>query len=104
MLQNLLPVFDSLADFQQIAIGGKAVRNLQYVTAVLGWKILPFPLDQPILVGPDIELLPKFGSTRVNNLVRYTEYAYEEVGALIVVLVFIYCCLDRGHSAFFSQR
>src|SRR5215475_13349260 len=89
MLQNLIPVFDSLADFQEIAIGEKAVRNLQYVTAVFGWKILPFPFDRPVSVGLDIELLPEFGSIREYNLVRQTEYADEEVGALIVVLIIL---------------
>src|SRR5262245_54448456 len=70
MLQNLIPVFDSLADFQQISIAEKAVRNLQYITALLGWKILPFPFDRPVLMRLDIELCPKFGSTREYNLVR----------------------------------
>ena len=69
MLQNLISVLEVFADFQQIAVGEKAERNLQYVTAVLGWKILPFPFDGPVLVGLDIELLPEFRSTREYDLV-----------------------------------
>ena len=63
MLQNLFPVFEVLADFQEIAVGEIPERNLQYVAALFSWKVLPFPLDGPVLEGLEIEPVPELGTT-----------------------------------------
>ena len=63
MFQNLFPVLEVFADFQEIAVGEIAEGNLQNVAALFSGKILPFPLDGPVLERLEIEPVPELGTT-----------------------------------------
>src|SRR6266481_9607650 len=103
MFQNLFPVFEIFADFQEIAVGEIPERNLQYVAAVFSGKILPFPLDGPILERLEIEPVPKLRATREYNLACQTKYADEEVSVLTGLLIIRYRLLDSGNSPFLAE-